>query len=58
MKSYKSLDGYNYFVSGHVQKILYHDVPETSVCILTAKVVPSQKVNDKKQWHHPWLLVK
>lgn len=57
MKAYKSLDGYNYFISGHVQSILYHDEPDTSACVLAAKVIPSQKVADKKAWHHPWLIV-
>ena len=57
MKAYKSIDGYNFLVSGHVQPVLYHDVLDSSVCVLTAKVIPSQKVSDKKQWHHPWLLV-
>lgn len=55
MQAYKSLEGYNFFVAGHVQQVLFHEVQESSVCILMAKVIPSQKVTDKKQWHKTWL---
>lgn len=55
MKAYKSMDGYNFFVSGHVKAILYHAIADSPVCLVKTTVIPSQKVTDKKQWHQCWV---
>ncbi|XP_033747958.1 uncharacterized protein LOC117332976 [Pecten maximus] len=56
MKAYKSLDAYRYVQSGHVQEVYYHPLDDRNLfCFLKAKVVPSQRVNDKP--HQPWICV-
>ncbi|XP_041828518.1 uncharacterized protein LOC121631576 [Melanotaenia boesemani] len=56
MKAYKSLDGYNFFVSGHVGQILYHSNERMNVvCFLKCAVMPSQKITDKKWKHQVWI---
>ncbi|XP_036003510.1 uncharacterized protein LOC118566198 [Fundulus heteroclitus] len=56
MKALKSLDGYNYFISGHVQTCLCNLLEkDTTVCFVKAKVSPSQRANDKP--HEPWVCV-
>ena len=58
MKAYKSLDGYNFFVSGKVMPIVYYSQDDAGTCILMSTVQPSQtSLNDKKMWHHPWVMV-
>jgi hypothetical protein len=56
MQAYKSLDGYNFFVSGHVQACLYNEVTkDSSVCVMKTKVTPSQRIRDKS--HEPWAII-
>jgi len=58
MKAYKSFDGYNFFTCGKVKPVLYYTNEESVACILRSTVQPSQShLNDKKSWHHPWVLV-
>jgi len=58
MKAYKSLGGYNFFTCGKVMPVLYYTNEESVACILRSTVQPSQShLNDKKSWHHPWVLV-
>ncbi len=48
LQSYKSLDSYSLYYAGHVQTVLYHSVsPQSPVCILRARVLKSQSVQDK-----------
>ena len=42
----KSMDGYNYFKSGHVRKVKIWEI-DSPCCILMTKVNPSQKSPDK-----------
>ena len=52
--AYKSLDGYNYFKSGHVHQVWYHPVETDSpVCFLKSRVIPSQKLRNKA--YEPWV---
>ncbi|CAC5420381.1 unnamed protein product [Mytilus coruscus] len=53
MKAYKSLDAYNYVVSGHVQVVFSHPVDDCPFMVLKAKVTPSQRARDKP--HEPWV---
>ena len=53
LKAYKSLEAYNYFVSGHVWTVHFHESSEQSkYAILMAKVNPSQKpaANPHEAW--------
>ena len=55
LKCYKSLDGYNFFISGHVQTVFYHPVSDDSpVCLLKANVRASQKQSAE---YRPWVCV-
>ncbi|CAC5397536.1 unnamed protein product [Mytilus coruscus] len=54
MKAYKSLDAYNYVVSGYVQVVFSHPVDnDCPFMVLKAKVTPSQRARDKP--HEPWV---
>ena len=56
LKAYKSLDGYDYFISGHVYEVYYSDVsPASPACLFKARVKPSQRLNDEP--HDPWICV-
>ena len=53
LKAYKSLEAYNYFVSGHVRTVYFRESSEQSkYAILMAKVNPSQKsaANPHEAW--------
>ena len=52
---WKSMDAYNYYKSGHVREVLVW-VVNKSVCVLTAKVNPSQATPLKT--HHAWVAVR
>lgn len=54
LKAYKSLEAYQFFVSGHVKAIWFHNIDEGSpFCFLKGKVIPSQRINAKP--HDPWI---
>ncbi|XP_035986436.1 uncharacterized protein LOC105917461 isoform X2 [Fundulus heteroclitus] len=54
MEAVKSLDGYNYFISGHVQTCLCNLLEkDTAVCFVKAKV--STSLRDSDQPHEPWV---
>lgn len=55
LNAYRSLDAYNYFYNGYVQTVYYYSV-EQSMCVLKAKVNPSQKAPDS--CHSPWIVIK
>eukprot|EP00795_Rhopilema_esculentum_P004077 gene4077-20257_t len=53
LKAYKSLDAYEYVVSGQVQTVYMHNVDNGSpYCFLKAKVMPSHRVSGAL--HPPW----
>ena len=52
---WKSLEAYNYFMSGHVRTVLLWAVNATS-CIVKALVNPSQRSPDSA--HHAWVAMK
>uniref|UniRef100_A0A1X7VKI9 SWIM-type domain-containing protein n=1 Tax=Amphimedon queenslandica TaxID=400682 RepID=A0A1X7VKI9_AMPQE len=54
LKAYKSLAAYNYYYSGWVKTVYYANVNDKT-CLLRAKVMPSQRINDKP--HDAWLAV-
>ena len=50
-KSYKSLEGYEYFIDRHVQRVMFHDPEVDDYAYLMATVLPSQR-----QWKERWLV--
>ena len=65
LKAFKSLEGYDYFVSGHVQEVFLYEIsPDSPVALLKGRVKPSQGLNDDPHKptqnddpHKPWILV-
>ena len=55
LMQWKSLEAYNYFVSGHVRSVMVRIVTPTC-CVLKALVNPSQSSPDKA--HEAWVAVK
>ena len=55
LKAYKSLEAYNYYVSGWVGTCVVHTISEV-FCLLKAEVRPSQRVSNVS--HRPWVAVR
>lgn len=53
MKSRKSLEAYNQFVSGWVRTVLFYEIKNRDFVIFKAQVVPSQRLNEEP--HTPWI---
>lgn len=54
LKAFKSLEAYQFFISGHVKLVWYHSITDdVPFCFVKAKVIPSQRINDKP--HDPWV---
>ena len=53
MNNFKSLDAYNYFVSGWVQTVYHMATDSSNNVLLKADVRPSQRLNDPP--HQPWV---
>ena len=48
MEAYKSLDAYNYFISGHVSEVQQHDIDGNSAVVFVKGLVdPGQRKRDK-----------
>ena len=54
LRAYKSLEAYNYFYNGYVRTEWYHAISST-VCVLKARVNPSQKSADKA--NEAWVML-
>ena len=55
LKAYKSLEAYNYYVSGWVGTCLIHLISE-EFCLLKAEVRPSQRTSSAA--HVPWVAIR
>ncbi|XP_065919203.1 uncharacterized protein [Dysidea avara] len=56
LRAFKSLEAYNYFISGHVRTVLFYEPSRQSkFCILVAEVNPSQK--SPSETHKAWIIV-
>ena len=54
LKAFKSLEAYQFFVSGHVKLLWYHSVGDSmTFCFIKGKVIRSQRINDKP--HDAWI---
>ena len=56
VKNVKALDGYQYFVCGHVQQILFHDPCMKDHVFLKADVLPSQRQANKKDMYKTYII--
>ena len=55
LKAYKSLEAFDYFVCGHVQKCYYHSIKKTSFCFVKSQVLPSQRQSDSSNMYNVWV---
>jgi hypothetical protein len=56
VKNVKSLEGYQYFVLGHVQPIMFHDPEIKDYVYLKADVLPSQRQSNKKDLYKTYII--
>ena len=54
LRAFKSLEAFDYFVSGHVRTVFCHE-PSSHHCILMAEVNPSQK--SPSDTHKAWVII-
>ena len=58
LKTYKSLEAYDYFVCGLVQKCHYHPTEKNiSVCFVKSQVLPSQRQSDSSNMYNVWVCI-
>ena len=55
LRCYKSLEAYNFFVSGHVQDVSIHAIKNTSFFYVKTSVLPSQRQGLKEQLYEVWI---
>lgn len=55
LKAYKSLEAYNFFVSGHVQEVYIHEIKETDFSHVKSSVLPSQRQGQKQTLYDVWV---
>lgn len=55
MKNRKSLESHNQFLSGWVKTVFYYEVPSSSIVVMKALVMPSQRLNEAP--HTPWISI-
>ena len=54
LKTFKSLEAYQFVISGHVKPLWCHSVGDNiPYCFIKGKVIPSQRIND--QPHDAWV---
>ena len=54
LKAFKSLEAYQFVISGHVKPLWCHSVGDNiPYCFIKGKVIPSQRIND--QPHDAWV---
>lgn len=56
LRAYKSLEAYNYVLSGHVQEVYYHDYNNSEFCVVKAEVLPSQR-QSAKEMYEAWAII-
>lgn len=55
LKAYKSLEAYNFFVSGHVQDVFIHQIEGSHFSYVKTKVLPSQRQGKKETSYEVWV---
>ena len=59
LKAYKSLEGYTFFISGHVQEVYYQDSSPTNqeFCFIKSEVLSSQRQSLKQKLYEVWICI-
>lgn len=55
IRAYKSLEAYNFFVSGHVQDLSIYYVRDTKFLFIKSEVLPSQRQGQKQTLYAAWI---
>ena len=56
MKVYKSLEAFNFFVSGHVDDVFVKDSGLKSFLFFKSNVLPSQRQGEKQEPYQTWIV--
>ena len=54
LKAYKSLEAYNFFLSGHVQDVFHHSIKGHDYCFIKSHVLPSQRQGITQKPYQVW----
>ena len=58
LKAYKSIEPYDHFVCGHVQKCYYYPIKkDISFCFVKSQVLPSQSQSDSSNMYNVWACI-
>lgn len=57
LKAYKSLEAYNFFISGHVQDIHYYNTKKNGMCFIKSSVLPSQRQGQNTTLYNVWVVM-
>lgn len=55
LKAYKSLEAYNFFVSGHVQDVFFYNTKQSDMCFIKSSVLPSQRQGQNQILYDVWV---
>lgn len=55
LKAYKSLEAYNYFISGYVKGCVFYQIPNSDFCFIRAKVHAGQRPNSAEAEKDAWV---
>lgn len=55
MKTYKSLEAYNFFLNGHVQEVYHYGIKDTEYCFIKSTVLPSQRQGKNQTPYEVWI---
>ena len=53
--AYKSLEAYNFFVSGHVNDVYIHKVAKSDFSLIKSSVLPSKRQGQKETLYNVWV---
>ncbi|XP_057296778.1 uncharacterized protein LOC130625692 [Hydractinia symbiolongicarpus] len=57
LKAYKSLEAYNFYLSGHVQDVYCHLLKDVEFCYIKSSVLPSQRQGQKQKLYDVWIIL-
>ena len=55
IRAYKSLEAYNFFVSGHVNDVYIHKVAKSDFSLIKSLVLPSKRQGQKETLYNVWV---
>lgn len=57
LKAHKSLEAYNFYLSGHVQEVYCHHLKEVDFCYIKSSVLPSQRQGKTQKLYDTWIIM-